>query len=346
MPVIPGHGELFAFGDPTAPPPDWRKEMPDNETDDDRELTLEERAALKGQLGFDPAMMGQVQLGYSYTNTHGRRSWAAVPADVPKGATDVKRTRRGKVTSKVGDTVDRATEVVADAGRAVGRRVSQAAQHVHQATADASTPLGSAIAGGSAVEHEAVSMFNEIVGRLPPRAQKAVHRAIQIASSTYTVGRQAAERFAAAAGADAEKVARIGKTLAFTDIVLAKVSYFAAEHGLHWGFAASTGVAMVPFASVGFLAFAAARHPKVTLGVARAAVAKVRSIVKLASPLAMPADVLHQVSTEAATVADTELYLACFAAALDETGGDAGQSANLAKQAYEEAVKQPPSGAI
>lgn len=47
-------GGTVAFGDPSAPPPDWRKELPPDQDDND-ELSPEERAALIGQLGFDPS---------------------------------------------------------------------------------------------------------------------------------------------------------------------------------------------------------------------------------------------------------------------------------------------------
>jgi hypothetical protein len=180
-------------------------------------------------------------------------------------------------------------------------------------------------------------LFNEGVSKLPKPAQHVVHGAIKIATATYTAGRKAAEGLAHAAGADPAKIAQIGKSVAFTDVVLAKAAYLAAEHGLHWGVAAATGAAMVPFGSLGFLAFTAARHPKATLKVAKIAVSAVRSFAHLSQDEVQD---WHKELAELAAHGDADTALACFGVAMDETGGNPEQAIVLARKAYLKATSK------
>ena len=53
MATIPGLDDEVFFGDSESQLPDWRKSLPEGESDDD-EPTPEERAAVVGMLGFDP----------------------------------------------------------------------------------------------------------------------------------------------------------------------------------------------------------------------------------------------------------------------------------------------------
>ena len=53
MATIPGLDDEVFFGDSESQLPDWRKSLPEDESDED-EPTLEERAAVVGMLGFDP----------------------------------------------------------------------------------------------------------------------------------------------------------------------------------------------------------------------------------------------------------------------------------------------------
>jgi hypothetical protein len=51
MPDVPGLDADVYFGEPSKPLPDWRGE---GETEDTDEASPEDRAAVKGVLGFDP----------------------------------------------------------------------------------------------------------------------------------------------------------------------------------------------------------------------------------------------------------------------------------------------------
>ncbi len=50
---IPGLDADVYFGDAERPPPNWRKELPEDESDDD-EPTPQERADVIEMIGFDP----------------------------------------------------------------------------------------------------------------------------------------------------------------------------------------------------------------------------------------------------------------------------------------------------
>ena len=55
MEKLPGMLGEVSFGDPEKPLPNWRAAPPPGEDDEDEELSPEERQALIGMLGFDPA---------------------------------------------------------------------------------------------------------------------------------------------------------------------------------------------------------------------------------------------------------------------------------------------------
>jgi hypothetical protein len=55
MASLPGSNIDVFFGDAEQPLPDWRKVLPDDDSDDD-ELTPAERASVVAMLGFDPAL--------------------------------------------------------------------------------------------------------------------------------------------------------------------------------------------------------------------------------------------------------------------------------------------------
>lgn len=55
MAQLPGSEAEVFFGDTEKPLPDWRKAATDDDQDDDVEPTADEKAAVVGVLGFDPA---------------------------------------------------------------------------------------------------------------------------------------------------------------------------------------------------------------------------------------------------------------------------------------------------
>lgn len=55
MASLPGQSADVYFGDTEKPLPNWRESLPTDDSDDDRELTAEERKVLVAMIGFDPS---------------------------------------------------------------------------------------------------------------------------------------------------------------------------------------------------------------------------------------------------------------------------------------------------
>lgn len=187
--------------------------------------------------------------------------------------------------------------------------------------------VGSAI---SHVEHSATHAVASAVAKLPAPVQKLVTAAYQASMAGYNAGRTAAEKAAIANGKSPGAAAQIGKTLGMIDLLASK-GVFAAAMGAGLGAGAASAAAfVVPAASVGYLAFSTAKNPQATLELARAAIRKVRSVARFERAGYVHIDKIGDM----ASAADAhDFWLACFAAAMDETKGNWVEAMTMASHA-------------
>jgi hypothetical protein len=192
----------------------------------------------------------------------------------------------------------------------------------------------SKVAGGvGALEHKAVHAVAATVEKLPGPLQKVVRGGYAAATSTYSAGRAAVEKTAAAVGVSPDRAAQLGKSLTMFDYLLAKGA-FAAAAALGAGPVGATAASFLPVASLGYLAFTTAKNPTKTLELARAGVKRARTALRLALP-STDAQWMLDAARAAAASNDEDGWLAAFSIALDETKGDARAAISLANAATE-----------
>ena len=330
MAVIPGYGDRFAFGDPTAPPPEWRKELTrDEENDEDRELTPEERASLVAGLGFDPRELDTQlsQPGSAYLRL--AEQWTG-PIVGPHG---------GKywVNAKTGAHIYHKPIGSGLIGGAIARGDERISKAVNEATG----AFGKVSALGEAIEHELAGGVEHVVSKLPAPVQVLLKRGFNIANAPFNAGRMATEALARRLGASPERAATIGKFTTMANYGAAKAVAYGL-HAAHIGGLVGIAGPFVPVVSVGYLAYSAAAHPLAVLKAAHDAVAKVKSMVHLSQKVVQLAQTKgwkKEFVEWACQMPDQDLATACFAAAADQLHGDMKKALEAAKAAYGEASK-------
>lgn len=142
-------GDVY-FGDAQKPLPDWRAEASESDTDDDAPLSEEERKALVGMLGFDPAeLFGEdaaetatmesllLESGFTGTDSHGHH-WVsgkqvAVNKDQPNQPQEASENDPA-VKSWLGKAAERINTAVTRTVLAVQQKVSALAVKVGAAS--------------------------------------------------------------------------------------------------------------------------------------------------------------------------------------------------------------------